>query len=66
MKIENKIDSYLNEDIYDTEGVIGKKRITMPMIATSDEEAIKRFLEFIKNQQKNGHVPPGKISNYNH
>ncbi len=64
MDITNKIDRYLiNEDVYDAEAIVGKKRITKPMSAKSEEDAKKQFEAFLKNQQKNGHIPKGKISN---
>jgi hypothetical protein len=62
MKILDKIDRYLNEDVYDAEGTIGKKRVTKPMSAKSDKDAKSQFEAFVKNQQKNGHLPNGKLT----
>jgi hypothetical protein len=52
----------LTEAVFDAEGVIGKKRITKPMSAKSADDAEKQFVAFIKNQQKLGHVPNGKLT----
>jgi len=57
------VDKGLNEAVYDAQGDIGKKRVTKPMSAKSDEDAIKQFKDFVKLTQKNGHLPKGELTN---
>ena len=62
MTVLDKINDYLNEDVYDAVGTINKSRVTKPMSAKSEQEAIKKFENFVKGQQKLGHLAKGKLT----
>lgn len=56
-------EEHINEDVYDAEAIVGKKRITKPMSAKSEEDAKKQFKKFLEGQMKNGHIDKGEIKN---
>jgi len=53
----------VNEDVFDAEAIVGKKRITKPMSAKSEKDAEDQFKKFLEMQMKRGHIDKGKISN---
>jgi hypothetical protein len=59
-----KIKEYLlNEKIFDMSAIVGNKKITKPVSAKNDDDAIKQFQDFLKIQIKYGHIKNGKIKN---
>ena len=56
-----RLQQYISESIFDGSCKIGSKKITMPVVAKNSKEATKKFIDKVKLQQKNGHLPKGKI-----
>jgi len=53
----------LNEKIFNMSAIVGNKKITKPVVAKNDNDAIKQFEDFLKIQIKYKHIKNGKIEN---
>lgn len=59
-----KLKKYLlNEKIFDMSGIVGDRKVTMPVIAKDKEGAKKEFEKKVLQQIKFGHLINGKIRN---
>ena len=57
-----KLKKYLlNESIFNMTGIVGNKKITKPVVAKDEEDAIKQYKKFLNDQIKHGHIAKGKI-----
>jgi hypothetical protein len=51
----------VNEKIFYGKAKIGKKIVTMPVVAKDNKEAENKFIKRVQLEQKNGHAPKGEI-----
>lgn len=67
-KKEKVNEDNLNESIFYFAGIfdagkVGKKKITLPVVADDEVKAKKKFEDMIDLHVKNGQLPKGKLSN---
>lgn len=58
----------VNEAIFNMSGTfdaggMGKKKVTLPVVATDEKAAEKKFKDMVDSHIKNGHLPKGTLSN---
>ena len=58
---EPKMQSDINEAIFNVKAKVGNKIVTKPVSAKDEDDAKDKFIKAIEVQMKHGHVPTGEI-----